>query len=96
MSASSQSALFDPVQDCLENLAEVWGNPKSFVWEKFYPENAQYNDGDSTNFEKWYYASFTLLDEEANKWNEEFEKQVQEERLTDQELERIRSTIRHL
>ncbi|MEO0555851.1 MAG: DUF3526 domain-containing protein [Bacteroidota bacterium] len=53
-----------------------WEHPKSFVWDRFYPENPQYNDGDTTNFSKWYYASFTLLDKEANALKAEFEKQV--------------------
>ncbi len=53
-----------------------WEHPKSFVWDKFYPENPQYNDGDTTNFNKWYYASFTLLDKEANTLKDEFEAQV--------------------
>ncbi|MGB3467267.1 MAG: DUF3526 domain-containing protein [Cyclobacteriaceae bacterium] len=53
-----------------------WGQPKSFVWEKFYPENPQYNDGDTANFTKWYYASVTLLDKEANVLKAQFEEQV--------------------
>ncbi|MEQ9166937.1 MAG: DUF3526 domain-containing protein [Fulvivirga sp.] len=55
---------------------QVWENPKSFVWDKFYPENPHYNDSDTTNFDKWYYASFTLLDKEANALKAEFEEQV--------------------
>ena len=55
---------------------EVWENPKSFVWDKYYSENPNHNDGDTTNFSKWYYASFTLLDKEANRLKAEFEEQV--------------------
>ena len=53
-----------------------WESPKSFVFDQFYPENPQYNQGDTTDFNKWYYASFTLLDAEAKTLNEQFEKQV--------------------
>ena len=53
-----------------------WENPKSFVLDKFYPDNPKYNDGDTTNFDKWYYASFTLLDKEANVMQRQFEDQV--------------------
>ncbi len=54
-----------------------WESPKSFVFDQFYPEYPQYNDGDTTDFNKWYYASFTLLDREANAMKGEFEAQVQ-------------------
>lgn len=53
-----------------------WGNPKSFVWDKFYAENPNYNDGDTTNFNKWYYAGFTLLDKEADALKSLYEEQV--------------------
>lgn len=53
-----------------------WEHPKSYVWDKFYPENPQYNDGDTTNFNKWYYAGFTLLDKQADILKATFEKQV--------------------
>ena len=53
-----------------------WENPKSFVFDKFYLENPQYNLGDTTDFSKWYYASFTLLDKEANTIKTRFEEQV--------------------
>ncbi len=55
---------------------ENWDNPKSYVWDKFYPENPEYNDGDTTNFDKWYYASFTVIDNEANVLKAQFEEQV--------------------
>ncbi len=55
---------------------QVWDSPKSFVLDQFYKEHPKYNDGDTTNFYKWYYASFTLLDQEANEMNAEFEIQV--------------------
>ncbi|MBV6644042.1 MAG: DUF3526 domain-containing protein [Cyclobacteriaceae bacterium] len=53
-----------------------WEHPKSYVLDKFYPDNPQFNDGDTTDFYKWYYASFTLLDKEAKVMNDEFEKQI--------------------
>ena len=53
-----------------------WELPKSFVFDKFYRENAEYNQGDTTDFNKWYYASFTLLDKEANALKVQFEEQV--------------------
>lgn len=55
---------------------ENWDNPKSFVLERFYEESPEYNDGDTVDFSKWYYASFTLLDKEANALNKEYEIQV--------------------
>ncbi len=79
--------LFVLVDEPLPNRAElihavrslndqIWENPKSFVWDKFYSNNPQYNDGDTTDFSKWYYASFTLLDKEANTLKATFEEQV--------------------
>jgi len=55
---------------------QIWESPKSFVWDKFYPENPNYSDGDTSNFDKWYYASFTLIDNKANALKTEFEDQV--------------------
>lgn len=53
-----------------------WEQPKSFVLDEFYTGNPQFNDRDTIDFYKWYYASFTLLDKEANLMNDAFEKQV--------------------
>lgn len=53
-----------------------WEQPKSYVLDRFYTDNPQYDDGDTTNFYKWYYASFTLLDKEANGLKAQFEEQV--------------------
>lgn len=53
-----------------------WKSPKSFVFDQFYPEHPQYDQGDTTDFHKWYYASFTLLDNQAKTLNEQFEEQV--------------------
>ncbi len=53
-----------------------WEQSKSFVLDKFYKDNPQFNDGDTTNFNKWYYASFSLLDKEANTSKAQFEEQV--------------------
>jgi len=53
-----------------------WESPKSFVFSQFYKENPNYNQGDTTDFNKWYYASFTILDAKARELNDQFEKQV--------------------
>ncbi len=53
-----------------------WELPKSFVFTPFYQQNPQYDRGDTTDFNKWYYASFTLLDAEARSLNQQFEEQV--------------------
>lgn len=55
---------------------QSWEQPKSFVLDKFYAENPQFNDGDTTDFYKWYYAGFTLLDKEANEAKSRFEEQI--------------------
>jgi ABC-2 type transport system permease protein len=55
---------------------KIWESPKSFVFDTFYAENPHYNDGDTADFDKWYYASFTLLDEAATKIDEGFEEQI--------------------
>jgi ABC-2 type transport system permease protein len=55
---------------------QIWESPKSFVWDQFYEEYPQYNDGDTANFNKWYYASFTLIDKKANQQKAAFEAQV--------------------
>ncbi len=55
---------------------QTWDQPKSFVWDKFYPQNPQYNDGDTANFYKWFYAGFTLLDAKADSLKAQFEEQV--------------------
>lgn len=58
---------------------EIWEKPKSFVWEQYYKDNPKHKDGDTTNFKKWYYASFTLLDKEVEVLNDSFEKQIREQ-----------------
>lgn len=55
---------------------KVWESPRSFVFDQFYPKNPQYDQGDTTNFNKWYYAGFTLFDEKTQSLNQEYEKQV--------------------
>ena len=63
--------------DAVRNMNDqFWEKPKSFVWESFYQDYPEFNDGDTTNFNKWYYASFTLLDKEADEHKAEFEEQV--------------------
>ena len=79
--------LFVLAKEPLPNRAEMihtlramndknWEQPKSFVLDRFYAENPQYNDGDTTDFYKWYYASSTLLDMEGNAAKAQFEDQV--------------------
>lgn len=59
-----------------------WESPKSFVLNKFYKDYPQYNkQNDTLDFDKWYYASFTLLDKEANKLKVQFDKQVNERNM---------------
>ncbi len=55
---------------------QTWESPKSFVFDQFYPANPQYDARDTTDFSKWYYASFTLIDEASNTLKAEFEQQV--------------------
>lgn len=54
----------------------IWENPKSFVFDQYYAENPHLNTGDTTDFNKWYYAGFTLLDQKANSLKVGFEEQV--------------------
>ena len=63
--------------DAVRNLNDqVWEKPKSFVWESFYEDYPHFKDGDTTNFNKWYYASFVLIDKEADEMKSQFEEQV--------------------
>lgn len=55
---------------------QIWENPKSFVWDQFYMENLQGSKVDTTDFNAWYYASFTLLDKEANSLKAAYEGQL--------------------
>ena len=55
---------------------KTWDSPKSYVFNQFYPKHPQYNEGDTINFNKWYYAGFTLLDDKAKSLNHEFETQA--------------------
>jgi len=55
---------------------KTWEQPKSYVFDQFYSDYPQFNDGDTANFDKWYYASFTLLDKEANEMKVRFEEEV--------------------
>ena len=57
---------------------QVWESPRSFVLDQFHTEFSQFGKKDTTNFDKWYYASFTLLDKEANTLKVQFEKQVKD------------------
>ncbi|OJJ21751.1 hypothetical protein BKI52_14720 [marine bacterium AO1-C] len=58
-------------------FANQWGNPKSWIFKDFYPKYPQYNDGDTLSFNKWFYAGYLLMDEEARKINQKFEQQLQ-------------------
>ena len=51
---------------------------KTFVWKKFMSEYPQYSDTDTTDFTKWQYAGYTLLDKKANFLNAELEEQIVE------------------
>ena len=79
--------LFVLANEPLPNRAEVihavrnlndrhWESPRAMVFDQFYAQNPQYDQGDTTDFNQWYYASFTLLDKEANRLKEQFEVQV--------------------
>ncbi len=79
--------LFVSANEPLPNRAEIihavraannrnWDSPKSFVLEKFYEDNPQYSQEDTTHFYKWYYASFALLDKEANTIRNDFNTQI--------------------
>ena len=57
---------------------QFWGSPKTQVLDQFYAEYPQYNDGDTTDFYKWYYAGFTIMDREANVLNGQFEDKVEQ------------------
>lgn len=57
---------------------ENWEAPKAAVLQRFNELYPDYQATDTTNFDQWYYASFTLLDEKANTLNTQFEAQVQE------------------
>ncbi|EAY28007.1 DUF3526 domain-containing protein [Microscilla marina] len=54
-----------------------WGNPKSWVFNDFYPKYPQYNDGDTLSFNKWFYAGYLLMDEKAHKIQQKFKEQMQ-------------------
>jgi ABC-2 type transport system permease protein len=55
---------------------QVWESPKSFVFERVYHENPDFYTADTADFDQWYYASFTLLDNKANALKQQFEEQV--------------------
>ena len=67
--------------DVIHTVREIknknWDSPKSFVFDKFYRDNPQFAQADSTHFYKWYYAGFALLDQETKPLKEEFETQIQ-------------------
>ncbi len=66
----------DSVHELRTLSGKVWGSPRSFVYDQFYPKYPEYDKGDSINFNQWYYASFTLFDDKANSLNQEYESQV--------------------
>ncbi len=55
---------------------EIREEPKSFVMDYFRAENPGLPPGDTADFNQWYYASFTLLDNEVNTLKQQFEAQV--------------------
>ena len=66
----------DLVHEVRELNDLIWEEPRSFVFDKFYPENPQYDADDTTTFDKWYYAGFRLVDQEANVMKKGIEEQV--------------------
>ncbi len=64
-----------------------WGSPKSFVLNEFYRENPQYSQNDTTNFNKWYYAGFVLLDKKANAMKLKLEEKVNKRNALAQQWE---------
>ncbi len=63
------------VHEVRELNDRMWEEPRSFVLDKFYPNHPMFSE-DTTDFNKWYYAGFTLIDEEANAIKADFEQQV--------------------
>lgn len=57
---------------------KIWESPKSFVMKEFHAQHPEYNDGDTINFNKWYYASTAVLDAEANKLKSAMESKISE------------------
>lgn len=62
-----------------------WGNPKSYIFDKFYPKYPQYNDGDTLNFYKWMYAGYLLMDKDAQKIDQKFQQQIQKRKRLSQQ-----------
>ena len=56
-----------------EYNGDIWASSYDFVFDEFYKKHPQYNYGDTTDFNKWYYAGFTLLDNQADSLLNEFE-----------------------
>ncbi len=64
------------IHELREESGKNWDNPKSYVLNQFYQEKPEFNDGDSIDFYKWYYASFAVLDLKAKDMKAGFEQQV--------------------
>ncbi|MCG8373134.1 MAG: DUF3526 domain-containing protein [Balneolales bacterium] len=56
-----------------EYNGDIWASSYDFVFDKFYKEHPEYDFRDTTDFNKWYYAGFTLLDQRADSLLNEFE-----------------------
>ncbi len=55
---------------------QIWETPRSFVMDRFNENNPEFGLIDTSDFNKWYYAGLTLLDEEVKSRNADIEKQV--------------------
>ncbi|HAA19028.1 MAG TPA: hypothetical protein DCP28_09760 [Cytophagales bacterium] len=55
-----------------------WEMPKSYVLNQFYAAYPEYAEVDTTEFYPWYYATFTVLDQEAQALKAVIDEQVQE------------------
>lgn len=58
-----------------------WESPKSFVLDKFYADYPEYSQSDTTNFDKWYYATFVILDDGVASLQAEIETQINQRNL---------------
>ncbi len=54
----------------------IWESPKSFVFDRFYAAHPELDRGDTTDFNRFYHASFTLLDAEADRLQSQLEERV--------------------
>lgn len=67
---------YSAINDVRNLNDSIWQSEKSFVFDQFYPKYPEYNQGDTTDFYKWYYAGFTIIDDKADAMRSQFEKQI--------------------